>query len=129
MAVPELPAHYLKQRDRIDQLRDMVLADLRKPVVVSGASGRIGLQGMGGIGKSVLASGLAHHPEIQRAFPDGVYWVTLGQGLFEAGLVTRQRWLALELGGKDESDKDKDRENMDNIPDWLDLAGYKAVQV
>jgi WD40 repeat protein len=27
----------------------------------------------------VLASALAHHPEVRRAFPDGVYWVTLGQ--------------------------------------------------
>ena len=79
VAVPDLPPHFVAQPDRIDALRDMLLADLTKPVVVSGAAGRVGLQGMGGIGKSVLASALAHHPEVRRAFPDGVYWVTLGQ--------------------------------------------------
>src|SRR5260370_39680202 len=54
---------------------------------------------MGGIGKSVLACALAHHPEIQRAFPDGVYWVTLGQ---QPKVDDQQRWLAHELGGKDD---------------------------
>jgi NB-ARC domain len=62
-------------------------ADLTKPVVVSGAAGRLGLQGMGGIGKSVLASALAHRPEVRRAFPDGVYWITLGQEISSPTLV------------------------------------------
>jgi hypothetical protein len=72
VAVPELPPHYLAQSDRIKQLRDILLVDLHKPVVVTGAAGRVGLHGMGGIGKSVLASALAHCPEVRRAFPDGV---------------------------------------------------------
>ena len=79
VAVPELPPHFFAQRDRIKALRDILLVDLIKPVVVSGAAGRVGIQGMGGIGKSVLASALAHQPEVRRAFPDGVYWVALGQ--------------------------------------------------
>jgi len=40
-------------------MHDTVRADLRKPVVVSGASGRVGLHGMDGIGKSLLANALA----------------------------------------------------------------------
>jgi hypothetical protein len=56
-----------------------VLIDLRKPVVVSGAAARVGLAGMGGIGKSVLANALAHHPEVQRAFRDNIYWISIGQ--------------------------------------------------
>jgi len=36
----------------------------------------VGVQGMGGIGKSVLASALAHDKEVSRAFPDGIYWLT-----------------------------------------------------
>jgi WD40 repeat protein len=79
VAVPELPPHFVAQPDRIKALLEILLADLTKPVVVSGAAGRVGLQGMGGIGKSVLASALAHRPEVRWAFPDGVYWVTLGQ--------------------------------------------------
>jgi WD40 repeat protein len=95
VAVPELPVCFLAQPDRIKALRDLLLVDLQKPVVVSGAAARVGLQGMGGIGKSVLASALAHRPEVRRAFPDGVFWITLGQ---KPQLAELQRWLARELG-------------------------------
>ena len=95
VAVPELPACFLSQPERIKALRDLLLVDLQKPVVVSGAAARVGLQGMGGIGKSVLASALAHRPEVRRAFPDGIFWITLGQ---KPQLAELQRWLALELG-------------------------------
>ncbi len=94
VAVPALPAHYLEQGDRIRSLRDMLLADLRKPVVVSGAAGRVGLHGMGGIGKSLLANAVARRPEIRREFPDGVFWVTLGQ---QPLLVELQRNVAKAL--------------------------------
>ena len=42
-----------------------------KPVVITGASSRVGLQGMGGIGKSVLAAAVARYG-IRRSYPDGV---------------------------------------------------------
>jgi len=38
---------------------------------------------------------LAHQPEVRRAFPDGVFWITLGQ---KPQLAEQQRWLARELG-------------------------------
>jgi len=113
VAVPELPPHFLKRREHVHALRDMVLADLRKPVVVSGASARIGVQGMGGIGKSVLAAAMAHHPETQRAFPDGIYWVTLGQ---QPEVADRQRRLVRELGGRDDfSSIDAGKERLRNL--------------
>ena len=34
---------------------------------------------MGGIGKTVLAIDLANDQEIRRGFPDGIFWLTLGQ--------------------------------------------------
>ncbi|PSN78838.1 hypothetical protein C8B47_14880 [filamentous cyanobacterium CCP4] len=37
------------------------------------------IYGLGGIGKSVLASALAHDPDVQAQFTDGVLWATLGQ--------------------------------------------------
>jgi hypothetical protein len=112
VAVPDLPPHFVAQPDRIKALRDILLADLTKPVVVSGAAGRVGVQGMGGIGKSVLASALAHRPEVRRAFPDGVYWVTLGQKPHIGELL---RSLLKELGDESiftdvESGKQKLRE-------------------
>ena len=95
VGVPELPSYYLEQHDRLNQIRDILLVDLRKPVVVTGAAGCVGLLGMGGVGKSVLASALAHRTEVRLAFPDGIYWVVLGQ---QAKLDTLQRQLASQLG-------------------------------
>ena len=37
------------------------------------------IYGLGGIGKSTLAAALAHDPEVQAHFPDGIFWATLGQ--------------------------------------------------
>ena len=34
---------------------------------------------MGGIGKTVLAAALAHDLEVRQAFPDGIFWLTIGQ--------------------------------------------------
>jgi len=95
VAVPELPPGYRAQPERLRALRDMLLIDLRAPVVVSGAAARLGLQGMAGIGKSVLANALAHHPEVQRAFRDNIFWLKLGQ---QPQVEDLQRWLARQLG-------------------------------
>ena len=122
VAVPELPACFLTQPDRIKALRDLLLVDLQKPVVVSGAAARVGLQGMGGIGKSVLASALAHRPEVRRAFPDGIFWITLGQ---KPQLAEQQRWLARELG--DEALFPDERSGKECLRALL--AGRKALLV
>lgn len=37
------------------------------------------IYGLGGIGKSVLATAMAHAPEAQERFPDGVLWAVLGR--------------------------------------------------
>jgi WD40 repeat protein len=95
VAVPTLPLHYLAQRDRLSELKDALLFDLKRPVVVTGAAGRIGIHGMGGIGKSVLAAALARDLEVRRAFPDGIFWINVGQ---QQNIVELQRFLAKELG-------------------------------
>ena len=96
VAVPELPPGFRTQPERLKVLRDLILADLQKPVVISGARARVGMQGMGGIGKSVLANAMARHPVVRRAFKDGIYWVALGQ---QPNILDLQHWLARELGG------------------------------
>lgn len=96
VAVPELPPGFRAQPDRLKALRDMLLLDLRKPVVVTGAAARVGLMGMGGIGKSVLANALTRHPEIRRAFPDGIYWIPVGHN---PALREKQQQLMKGLGG------------------------------
>lgn len=56
-------------------VKALLLPANRKPgtLVVSA------IYGLGGIGKSVLAAAMAHDPEVQGQFVDGVLWATLGQ--------------------------------------------------
>ncbi len=77
--VPSLPAHFLGRPDLLRRVRDAVRVALQKPVVITSATSRVGLQGMGGIGKSVLAAAVARDREIRRSYPDGVIWVSFGQ--------------------------------------------------
>ena len=55
---------------------------------------------MGGIGKTVLAAALAHDPEVRQAFPDGIYWLTIGQ---KPNLLALQNQLLRQLTGSKET--------------------------
>jgi WD40 repeat protein len=59
-------------------------------------TGKFGVQGMGGIGKTVLAAALAHDSEVRQAFPDGIYWLTIGQ---KPNLLDLQNQLLRQLTG------------------------------
>jgi hypothetical protein len=77
--VPELPPHFLPRPQQVQGLKEAVLAGTNSPVGITGTAW-VGVQGMGGIGKSVLAAALVRQdPEVQQAFPNGVFWVTVGQ--------------------------------------------------
>ena len=39
----------------------------------------LGIEGRGGLGKSVLVAAVARDPRITENFPDGVFWITVGQ--------------------------------------------------
>ncbi len=76
--VHALPANYLPRPSEIERLEQLVLADVSSPVVITSARQTTALQGMGGLGKSVLAAAFARSCKIRRSFGDGVVWVTLG---------------------------------------------------
>jgi predicted ATPase len=57
----------------------------------------VAITSMGGIGKTVLASALAHDPEMRQAFPDGLYWLTVGQKT-DRGQKTNNALLDLQAG-------------------------------
>jgi NB-ARC domain/TIR domain/WD domain, G-beta repeat/APAF-1 helical domain len=96
--VPGLPAHFLPRLGDFQALKDAMLAGLTKPVALTG-TGKIGVQGMGGIGKTVLAAALAHDSEVRQAFPDGIYWLTVGQ---QPNLLDLQNQLLRQLAGSKE---------------------------
>ena len=73
---PPLPAHFVP---RPEVTRDLKARLLAAGPTEPGVLALCALQGMGGIGKSTLAAALAHDPEVQDRFPDGVLWATLGQ--------------------------------------------------
>jgi hypothetical protein len=76
--VPELPPHYLPREAHLGGLKQKLL-DGGANVGITGQSAAVGVQGMGGIGKTVLATALAHDPEVRKAFPEGIFWLTVGQ--------------------------------------------------
>ena len=72
--VPPLPRFHAP-RPELGELRTAVLDPGSGAVGVTG----LGLAGQGGIGKSVLAAELAADPGLAVFFPDGIYWVTVGE--------------------------------------------------
>ncbi|MBE9001168.1 tetratricopeptide repeat protein [Nostoc sp. LEGE 12447] len=93
--VPDLPLNFLPRFDALKDVKKLVLDGTNQPVGVTGTALRVGVQGMGGIGKSVLAAMLARDEEVRHSFPDGILWVTLGQN---PALTLRQLDLAKMLG-------------------------------
>eukprot|EP00698_Gefionella_okellyi_P011774 TRINITY_DN312_c0_g1_i10.p1 TRINITY_DN312_c0_g1~~TRINITY_DN312_c0_g1_i10.p1 ORF type:complete len:1021 (+),score=173.78 TRINITY_DN312_c0_g1_i10:454-3516(+) len=62
----------------------------------SGLIGVTAVSGMGGIGKTTLCTMLCNHPATLEAFPDGIYWLVLGEHCHD---VTAQlAMLCTELG-------------------------------
>ena len=93
--VPNLPPNLLKRSSDLAILKDLILSDSNQLVGLTGTAFKVGIYGMGGIGKSVLAAMLSRDKEVQAAFVDGVFWMPLGQ---EPILPLRQLDLARMLG-------------------------------
>lgn len=98
VGVPNLPSGFVPRPELVSRVKHLLLADLQRPVVVTGAAARVGIHGLGGIGKSVLAAALARDQDLRRAFPDGIIWVSVSQ---QQDLVRLQRTVVSHLGGND----------------------------
>jgi len=96
-AVPPRPPHYRPRAGALAELEARLLGRGTSHQGITG-TGKAGVQGMGGIGKTVLASELARARRVVDAFPDGVFWVTVGQ---EPRLEALQRELATATGAAD----------------------------
>lgn len=74
--VPRLPAHYLTRPQLLDDLRHALTG--HKTTVLTSPSQTIGVHGMGGVGKSVLAAAISRDYFVRRTFKDGIFWLTFG---------------------------------------------------
>ncbi|MGD0973463.1 MAG: NB-ARC domain-containing protein [Candidatus Korobacteraceae bacterium] len=74
VTAPPLPRNFVERPDEQKSLRQALIADADGYSIALTA-----LEGMGGIGKTILAQALCHDEAIQQAFPDGVLWVTVGR--------------------------------------------------
>jgi hypothetical protein len=77
-SIPSLPPNHLPRTEYLDRLKETVLADIERPVVITSKKQITALQGMGGTGKSVLAATFARTIKNRRAFNHGILWVTIG---------------------------------------------------
>jgi WD40 repeat protein len=90
---PKLPPHYFVRTELHQRLRAVLLSETADSSVTG--EGTLVLHGMGGIGKSVLAAALAWDMEVKTSFPDGIFWLTVGQ---KPNLLEILRKLAQALG-------------------------------
>jgi hypothetical protein len=84
--VPPLPEHFSSRPEIAAEVKSELLK--RRP---DGPARMVGLVGMGGAGKSVLARAMAWDKEIIRTFRDGIVWLELGPA---PNLLARQNHLA-----------------------------------
>ncbi|BAY42128.1 regulatory protein (plasmid) [Nostoc sp. NIES-2111] len=72
---PPLPTYYVDRPEYSQDLKTRLLTesnDVRTLVVTA-------IHGLGSVGKSTLATALAHDQQVQSHFCDGILWTTLGQ--------------------------------------------------
>ncbi len=75
MMAPEPPPDFVERPKEFDALKKQLLD--AKGDAVAGITAA--LRGAGGYGKTTLAKALAHDPDIQDAYFDGILWAELGE--------------------------------------------------
>ena len=91
---PPLPAYYVDRPEQHQQLKNCLLKD----EMASGTLVMSAVYGLGGIGKSTLATAVARDLEVREFFNEGILWATLGQQPDILSLLSG--WI-LELGDRD----------------------------
>ena len=77
--VPALPPHLQHRPEELGALRESLTAgELRKTTAITSA-GHVGIQGMGGVGKTVMAVLAARDYTVRRQFQNGIIWLTFGR--------------------------------------------------
>jgi WD40 repeat protein/predicted MPP superfamily phosphohydrolase len=79
----QAPQGFVERR----QLTEVV--ELLEQTAASPSAVTVALRGSGGFGKTTLAQALCMDERVQRAYPDGILWTTLGEHLSEAERLGR----------------------------------------
>ncbi|MDX2139093.1 MAG: NB-ARC domain-containing protein [Chloroflexota bacterium] len=74
-----LPAHYIVREKPFNDARAAICADAVRPTVTSAPPNATAVFGMGGVGKSTLATALVQDCQVRRHFSDGILWIEVGQ--------------------------------------------------
>jgi|GEM_PF-1287028 len=77
-SVPPLPAIILGREEDIKDVKRRLLVNMHGQVD-STIQVLTAVRGWPGVGKTTLASAIAHDADMQAAFPDGILWTSLGQ--------------------------------------------------
>lgn len=88
------PAADWVDRDELKQVLSALTARGGNPVALT-----TGLAGAGGFGKTMLAARACRDQAVQRRFPGGIFWVSVGRDADDAGLAERISDLVRNLGG------------------------------
>ena len=93
ISVPPTVVNYVHRPEAVRALRDTLFgADGHRAIALTA------LEGMGGIGKTVLAQALFKDEVVGQTFPDGLVWVTVGREP-TYDFAARLREIARVLGG------------------------------
>ncbi len=86
VGIPDVPAWFVERPEASEPVRKALRGG------AAGATTAVisALHGLGGVGKTTLAAALAEEAARDGAFPDGIYWLALGDEATEAQLLT---WL------------------------------------
>jgi HEAT repeat protein len=88
--VPPLPPNFVARPEEMTKMRQLLTGEGPEMRIV-------GIHGMGGLGKTVLAQEICHDPVIQDAFPDGIIWL----GINETNLLEQVREAGRALGDRE----------------------------
>ncbi|MEM8833008.1 MAG: NB-ARC domain-containing protein, partial [Pseudomonadota bacterium] len=86
--IPTLPNNFLLRPEALSQLRTMLLDPSSSSTLVLSSQ-----NGLGGMGKTLMALALAEDSMVMAAFPDGILWASLGQAPDRLELLVQ--WLRI----------------------------------
>ncbi|MEL6110598.1 MAG: NB-ARC domain-containing protein, partial [Planctomycetota bacterium] len=85
---PVLPPNFIDRKDLVNEVVELILEDSHDTIAITGKK-TTGVYGMGGIGKTVLATAIAGQPRVIDRFTDGICWITVGDNPNVAELQSR----------------------------------------